>query len=147
MGLLKLPLSDTMTPAIFAKRILNRIPRYIALPERDWPAWADLPSPAMDDEQVLGIYQNQEKSVAGGLVITSERLYLRNGDSWACSSYKDMVDVECFEPGLEKSENDSIIVTLRDHSKLVVPVRGRDGRFADVFEFCRFLMRVSTHSR
>ncbi|OCG38787.1 hypothetical protein A9G29_10375 [Gilliamella sp. Fer2-1] len=86
--------------------------------------------------KVFGIYDNSPES--DSLTICE------NGISWTtnhnniCVLFNDIKKTSI--EGDKSSEN--ILIYLKNNEIIKLPVRGKNGRFSDIFEFLRFLDRV-----
>mgnify|MGYP001377391548 CR=1 FL=1 len=92
-----------------------------------------------NDEICYGIYENKLRERNEQVAITNNGLHLFRNGSWILVKYADIEEVK-FDA--DKSEADALILLLKQDKRLELPVRGRKGKFRDVFEFSRFLNRV-----
>jgi hypothetical protein len=94
----------------------------------------------LPNEVILGIYEN-DPSVDCSIVITDNALRLLRTDSETdIIRYTDIRSVS--GPSSVEETAPRVIVTLHDGSATSLPITGRRGKFMDVFEFLRFLMRI-----
>ncbi|XKM14508.1 hypothetical protein RCS94_04860 [Orbaceae bacterium ac157xtp] len=85
--------------------------------------------------RVLGIYDNSPKD--DSLTISE------NGISWMVDNNINVLfnDIKRVSIGDDKL-SDYILICLKNDEIIRLPVRGKNGRFSDIFEFLRFLDRV-----
>jgi hypothetical protein len=93
------------------------------------------------DDKWIGCYINDYDKLTNSLVITDKSLYLLNSSSQFKIYYKD-IDTIKREPE-EKQETTHLVV----NGQYAVPVFGREGRLMEIYEFLRFLTRVSGDSK
>lgn len=118
-------------------RILKRMQTYRAIPE-DSPAY--FPSLAIPEGQrPLGVYENLPNAMADCVVITDRALCADRGGRLEEIRFDEMASVT-WTPR-DKRDANSLEICMHDGSVKYVPVRGRKDKFADVFEFVRFVSR------
>jgi hypothetical protein len=123
--------------AVFVHRTLRHVRAFKAM-------GSDLPAKVFgkvpDGQTVLGIYENVQGSLEDCVVVTDRSVLLHTGGKLEEIRYSDIASTtwtpEC------KQEACALRVTMRDGIVKLLPLRGRNGRFADVFEFVRFMNRV-----
>jgi hypothetical protein len=123
-----------------AARILKRMPRYSDFASELPPQWVRSIELA-EGEQLIGAYCNDPGSAEGAVIITSEGIRWSTPGGWRCVPYRTVARVVPVEPS-EKMLVEEVTLQLRDGEIVKIPVRGRRGRFADVFEFGRFVARA-----
>lgn len=104
---------------------------------------ADRPAslPSMDvGEELLGVYENPPESGAPTIFVTTKALRLLNHGQARTIFYCRIKRV--VGPADKGPLRPSITLHLDDGALEDVAVLGGKGRFLDVFEFLRFLMRV-----
>lgn len=130
-----------MTPRVRAYRILNSLSSYDDLASSqsspDWIAEIDLEP----EEEVLGVYRNTP-SQDQAVIVTTRALHIGVGTKWHHVSYH---EIEASATNSkEKGEADHLIVRTRSGVVIKVPVKGGSDRFQDVYEFQRYLDRVTS---
>jgi hypothetical protein len=94
-------------------------------------------------EELIGVYRNPPP-VRESIVVTSAGLYVIGGDASSSVPFNAIARIE--GPSSTDDEADLAVYTSMGE-KVNVPIRGRRGRFRDVFEFQRFLARVLEDER
>jgi hypothetical protein len=135
-----------MSPLVRAKRILNPMERFKADFKNNLPSYVSV-IPADDRRNMVGIYENTEASVAECVVITVSGLLIEKGGVWERHAFSEVKAAHA--PPKEQGNEESLGVTIEktDSTSIFIPIRGRQGRFQDAFEFTRFLIRVSDDAK
>lgn len=126
----------------------SRIHR-ILLPMASFQPISNVDSPSYDHLQslrqgeiLLGIYYNAPAELEGAVWITTRGLYVLRGDQREVADYSEMIDVRVPDmPRDQKLSVDTLLVSTRT-AEITVPIKGGEGRFRDVWQFLRFLLRV-----
>jgi len=92
-----------------------------------------------ENEKLIGVYRNPGSSDTN-IAVTELGLRAKEADGWSFIRFDDIEEATAHPP--DKHEADSILLLLRSGEEVAVPVKGKNGRFRDVFEFLRFLDRV-----
>jgi hypothetical protein len=90
-------------------------------------------------EDVVGVYRNPAGAVPAEIVVTERGLVLRDGAAVTRFTFADVTAVH----GPAKGADGRIRLDLRDGTSVDLTIAGKQGRFEDVFEFLRFLRRVT----
>lgn len=123
-----------------AQRVLAPMSNYRAVAPGE-PAPAGLSGLRLaESEALIGVYTNTPGSLEDSVVVTSHGLHLRREPSWLFVAY---ADIAALKPPSKTRGAASVIACLRQGDPVVIPIRGgRGGRFRDVYEFTRFVLRV-----
>lgn len=102
-----------------------------------------------DGETLLGVYENVSGSITHALAVSDQSLYTEQNGSWTAINF---AQIEAIRPPDKDSVSQKEIGILVQHDggkKLLIPVWGGDvsGKFRDVYEFTRFLMRTSNDAK
>jgi hypothetical protein len=95
-------------------------------------------------EQLIGVYENEAGTSTHAVAITDGRLLVECGGRWDAIRFADIGDVALPE---NKAGSDRLVIREISGREIDVRVSGRQGRFRDVFEFSRFLLRVASAAR
>jgi hypothetical protein len=95
--------------------------------------------PLEEGEECYGFYENPPDPDSEIIAVTNLGLHLKNKGVWLFWAYAEM---ESVGPAPRKEDAEALAIKLRRGGNVLIPVRGRQGRFRDVFEFIRFLDRV-----
>lgn len=129
-----------MNPRQRAHRILKRRDRYRDLTARPRPEW--LEEVVLKDDVLLGIYENAP-TCQDQVIVTEQALYAPVEGTWTRIPYREIDGTYvASEHGELEGRDKSIavrIMVLTGGREIAVPMKGRQGRFRDVFEFSRFL--------
>ena len=90
----------------------------------------------------MGVYENVEDEVSECVLVTDRRLVVERHGAWESVRFTDIDVIEIPEPAHVNSESAALTVHRKNGASTVIPIRGGNGRFFDVHEFSRFLMRV-----
>ena len=95
----------------------------------------DLPN--IDD--LVGVYKNPSENKDEILVVAEKGIFLKSGSGWIEILFSDIAEV-----GSPKDKNNAEILTLKmkDGVTRLLPVRGGNERFRDVYSFHRFMIGV-----
>jgi hypothetical protein len=95
-----------------------------------------------DGEKLIGLYENSAEDIRQNLIITSKGLRLFTND-WRFLSYGQIrrAGVRLERPE-DKQTADTLILELKSGEELGVKISGGRGRFRDIWQIDRFLMRV-----
>jgi hypothetical protein len=95
------------------------------------------------DETLVGVYFNHSSSSVESVAVTEKGICFEDKGNWVKVDYSEINSIVLPSPvGLERS--DALIGILKnDGIKISIPIRGGQDRFFDLYEFGRFLMRVS----
>ncbi|MES9854775.1 MAG: hypothetical protein ABW170_23445 [Candidatus Thiodiazotropha sp. L084R] len=98
----------------------------------------------VDEESPIGFYYNYVDSVEMSIVVTNLGLHIFSNHNWRLISFDDLVDVnsQLSYKDVPKDSVNELFLSLVDGSTFVLNVLGKDGRYKDVFDFHRFLLRV-----
>ena len=88
---------------------------------------------------LVGVYRNPPGVEPEEVIITDAALVLHRGAAYEQVPFAQIVSIR----GPEKGADGRIRLELRDRTHVDVVVGGKRGTFEDVFEFVRFLMRVT----
>ena len=126
----------------YAARILKPMARYIDVAQDGRPPWLTVDA-LPEGEELIGVYQNEIGVEDDAILVTSIGIRWRSGNFRSSISYSEVDRIRTALTSEEKSCVEGVHVTTR-LEELFVPVRGRNGNFADAFEFSRFLQRASS---
>lgn len=122
-------------------RILLPMANFQSISNVDSPIHGDLQA-LRQGETLLGIYSNTPKKLEESVWITTRGLYIFRGDQRDVVDYSDMMDVRVPDmPNDQKLLVDTLLVSTHT-VEVTVPIKGGEGRFKDVWQFLRFLLRV-----
>jgi hypothetical protein len=130
-----------MDIAFRANKILKRQNSYRAM-DADLLSSIGQLLPLLPGETCIGIYENTLGELSDSILITNKGLHVFYDNDPRFIAFDNIEDVKC--PS-DKVNGDALSVKLTDNTLLSVPVRNGRGRFRDVFEFGRFVMRASGH--
>lgn len=134
-----------MDIATRAHRILKPMARYKGLDEHPNSfVLSGCNAPLADQEFCIGIYENTPGSASGTVLITSRGVHIFNDLGWDSLGF-DSIDSIQF-PAKEPKPNHLVIRTTSGNT-FEIPLKGGEGKFSDVFQFMRFLDRVSGDRR
>jgi hypothetical protein len=94
-----------------------------------------------DNEEPVGIYENLVGEPDESIIITTLGLYIFRAGDWEFVGYDEIRAIT--KPKVEKLAVDRLFLHLASGRRVDVPIKGGEGRFRDVYEFLRFLMRVT----
>jgi hypothetical protein len=101
--------------------------------------------PLDDDETFIGVYENTPGALDQAVVVTTKSIVLLGH---AGALRVDFGDIKRATWSPEsKREADKLRITLQDGTACFVPITGKSGGGADVFEFLRFVSRCSAVAR
>src|SRR5258708_1290418 len=131
----------TMNATQRAMRILKPMPRFRAGFKNGLPSYAsEIPLGPFKD--LIGIYENSDSSKNRCVVVTEAGLLVEKDGTWEAHSYSE-IDSVGFPLKTQLSQgNVGITIQKSNQSLTLIPIVGSQGKFFDVFEFGRFLMRV-----
>lgn len=92
---------------------------------------------AQADEEFIGVYENFLGERNESVVITTLGLHIFVEDKWVFINYKQINHIE--SPPKEHSVEE-LVIHLHSGEVIKIPIKGNGG---DVWEFLRFLMRVT----
>ena len=122
-------------------RILRPLSNFTTI-ESDVPI--DLIFPALNiHEHLLGIYANALLSSKELIAVTDKAILIEFDGEWIRLDYNDILSIDLPQPEELDAGSASILIRKQDETALQVPVRGFKGRLFDIYEFGRFLMRVT----
>ena len=124
----------------FINRRFKKLKSYIDLEgENNQASGIEIPS-VIKDDVILGAYRNGD-AVSKMFFISQKGIYYSNLNTWDFFSYQDIISTDMKENS--KTENKTIIVSLKNGSKINLLVEGErssDGRtFYDIYDFLTFL--------
>ena len=93
-----------------------------------------------DEEVPCGIYTNEEESEPKSIVVTTKGLHLLGISAPRFIPYISIVGIGT--PTKDPADT-TLHVELVDGSRVALAITGREGRLKDIFEFLRFLRRVT----
>ena len=94
----------------------------------------------MPSEVLLGAYWNSWPERERGYFLTTKKLISIGGDCEIQVRWEDITHVGRGEE--DKTKAETLIVSTKDGQTISISIEGGQGRFRDVFEFQRFLLRV-----
>jgi hypothetical protein len=95
-----------------------------------------------ENETPYGVYENVRGVKDGRIVITNLGLHLFSKNHWSFVNYTEIESVSIDLKGSEKQNSEFLRVKLKIKTELLIPVKGNQGKFRDIFQFSRFLNRV-----
>jgi len=122
-----------MNPRSRAHRILRHLPRYVAADNPLTP----IAGRTEDLGKMIGVYQNPEPE--------GERIEIwDNGICWMKNGNLNIVMYDDLSSAIIPDEKNSefLIIATKSDGKMLLPVRGVDGKFRDSLEMLRFFDRV-----
>ncbi len=96
--------------------------------------------PVSDDETLVGIYWNTSDELSTAVIVTDVGLHMGASDAPRFVAYSEIRSVG-FKPE-NKTTDDNIYLSLSDGSEALIVVSRGEGKFRDLCDFARFLMRV-----
>ncbi len=133
----------------FDKMVAGRVHRILRKMKRFHLPGDEDTSTVNDGERYLGYYHDPEALSNCKLVISDAALYVQRVDGSKRLPYCAMTSFEYTGMNGEYLQSEEIkkkaailAVTMFDGSLAHIPVTGHRGRFRDIFEFSRFVMRV-----
>jgi hypothetical protein len=88
------------------------------------------------------VYENEAGDLCGAVAVTNRRVLLEDSGHWESIAFTEIASIDTPAPATVEKGEAALTVRLTTGRSLVVPIRGRNGRFFDLFEFSRFLARV-----
>lgn len=124
-----------------ARKILSPLFQYEPFDNKEATAWRKRLG-IRDEEIPCGIYSNGPGSSPESLVVTTKGLHLLGNSAQEFVSFDEVRSI-----GSPTKESDDLTLSLRlaTGQEVEVAICGRQGRFKDIFEFLRFLMRVTVN--
>lgn len=101
--------------------------------------WGDLG--LQEGEGIIGIYENVPDSLENAIIVTKFGLHIQRAGRWKFINYDEIEN--SFIPSGNKHKADRISITLVGGKEVFILIEGGNDKFRDVFEFLRFLDRVS----
>lgn len=95
-------------------------------------------------EELIGIYRNPPAPESDEVYVTDRRLIVQKPAGGESVPYSQIARIETPQ---EKYAAEYLRVHLASGTAVHIPVRGGNGRFRDVWEFLRFLQRVSADAQ
>jgi hypothetical protein len=130
-----------MNPTVRAKRILAKMARFRASFKDGLPGYTSLLA-VRPGEEVVGVYENIVGKATECVVVTDQRLLVERHGIWESVEFSEVEAIEIPEPAHINSETAALTVRKTGGALTFVSIKGNEGQFFDVYEFCRFLMRV-----
>lgn len=96
--------------------------------------------PLSPGEMPIGVYYNEPESLRGAVVVTDSSLLIESHGSWRRLPYS---LIERVLSPASKIDAHELYVYLRSGTSVSVPIRGGTQKSSDVFDFLRFLDRVT----
>jgi len=124
-----------------AKRILAPMASFKAPFKNELPSYIQQ-AHLERDEQFVGVYANVLDTHSECVVVTDRRLLVERHGDWETVLFCEIISVEAPEPTAIRRDTAALTIGLSDGALTVIPIRGGHGRFFDVYEFSRFVMRV-----
>ena len=90
------------------------------------------------EEELIGAYQNPQPTLRW-VVVTSLGLHSIEAGGSRYVPFNSIAQVDASDKADVAGD---LVLSLASGERIVIPIRGGDGRFKDVFEFKRFLARV-----
>ena len=144
-----------MNANVRAKRILSRLASYHSI-EDVGGGFGRLREQAIRlGAKPIGVYVNTQTEGSETLLVTDLGVLLENKLDVAFIAYKNVgrVDIVASNTLLEedsskKSEADGLLIsTLDTGSSQLIPIRNGNGKYRDVFEFARFMLRTAEDAK
>lgn len=129
-----------MNVRVKAKKILEPMSYYYS-----FKAGSDLPRNfdcLLSDEELIGYYENE---VTNNVLVTTKGIHVVSKEGCLYTNYEDIAGA--YLPDVAKRDADLIELKLVDGRSMLVPIRHGNGKFRDVFEFVRFIDRVTSSSQ
>lgn len=93
-------------------------------------------------EELLGLYQNSLTDLRQNVVITNKGIHVF-ADQWTFVAYEAMNSVTVLIPNDgDKRAAEELVFSLKSEMQIVVPIRGGDDQFRDIWQVDRFFLRV-----
>ena len=127
-----------------AHRTLRRLKQYrdyVDKEKEDFPDYVHRIS-FEPDEMLVGIYENSPGQPEESIVVTNIGLYTFTNSQWVKIKYQQIERIDL--PIGDKRQAEDLLIYWNE-TKTQLAVRGGEDGFRDVFEFLRFLERVSPH--
>jgi len=122
-----------------ARKILSPLFQFENFEEKDASAWAGRLG-ARDDEILCGIYRNEAGDTPESVVVSSKGMHLLDGLTHEFIPYD---SIKAIGTPTKATEDRTLHIQLVDARRFTITISGRLGRMKDIFEFLRFLRRVT----
>ena len=93
------------------------------------------------DEALIGVYENNPGKLDELIAVTTRGLRIHQAGDWRFYPFE-VIDEVTVTSEAGKREADALALTLSGGQQVILPIRGGDERFRDVWEFSRFLART-----
>lgn len=128
-----------------AHRNLKRLPRYHDLHGEERDKWKTPLGELslVENEQLIGVYENSAHEFNCNIVVTTDGLRIFQQNSWIFIPYSQICQSKVYLTNVEhKTSADTIEISLVSGEKLSMTIKGGAGNLRDVWIFERYIRHV-----
>jgi hypothetical protein len=126
-----------------AKRVFRTFENYTSISQVNDVLAAEVAALSQRrEEEFIGVYENKRGEMEETILISTLGLYLYSNEEWLFIDYDQINHIKA--PNIKaKYIADSLDICITSGRIIKLPVKGGHGSYRDVWEFLRFLDRVS----